>query len=181
MMRTSFKRDVLRVFSEGVNQASVIALSSSLCVMASSGSFSTSLPSLCYLWSKSWRGWMWDGRCVCACVCVCASVWSPSVAVQEGSCVITHSTALTSSINSSQILITCFQDVALPLWPISSHSAGLQTADWKQKVAQTCDESTRAFKYLFPAGSRCCYFSPRGGERKLNVTQGSVHNHVSRC
>lgn len=52
---------------------------------------------------------------VCVCVRVRTSVWSPSVAEQEGSCVITHSTALTSSINSSQILITCFQDVALPL------------------------------------------------------------------
>lgn len=49
-------------------------------------------------------------------VSACAEgVWSPSAAEQEGSCVITHSTALTSSINSGQILMTCFQDVALPL------------------------------------------------------------------
>lgn len=42
-------------------------------------------------------------------------VLGPSAEEQEGSCVISHSTALTSPINSSPIVITCFQDVALPL------------------------------------------------------------------
>lgn len=95
-----------------------------------------SAPSL-FMLSFGWRNkWMWDGCAVCVCArrSTCAQAWSPSAAEHEGSCVISHSSALTSSINSSQILITCFQDVTLPLWPISAHSARLQTADRKQRL-----------------------------------------------
>lgn len=95
-------------------------------------------------------------------------VWSPSVAEQEVSCVITHFAALTSSINSSQIVITCFRDVALTLWPISSQSAGLQTASRKARAPQTCSESICA-KITFSTGSHCCSFSVQR------------RNHVSRC
>lgn len=70
---------------------------------------------------------------------------SPSVAEQEGYCVISHSTALTSSINSSQILITCFQDVALPLWPITLCWA--PNCQRKAKVRGPCSGSTRAYTF----------------------------------
>lgn len=110
-----------------------------------------------------------------------ACIWlsSPSVAEQEGSCVITHSAALTSSINSSQIVITCFQDVALTLWPISSHSAGLQTASRKARLAPTCREGICALRTL-STGSHSSSSSLQG-ERKVNVTEDIVHKHISRC